>query len=391
MTSSLRTANTSSPSGGVHGITRRGWLLIALGVVFAAYAIPVGIHKGIDAEIHINAAQLLLARRPLYSEAPGIGVWWPPFAVLALTPFALIARVSMPLAKGVYSVISIVCLVWSIGRFGRAGHRYVATAVAAVAVPLQTNFDYLNLNAVLLALLVAAGFDLAGGRDRRAGVWLGIATALKAFPVLLLIYLAYRRRWRALAWGAGVAAGLSACALLPLGIPDALTAAQHWFTSSAAGVWVAHPRNQSLPALLGRLGVPAAGIVTMDVLLVAMTAFALRRAPRDEELIYDLGIVALLMVLLSPLAWEHYYLLAMPAWLAVLARVDERTRGFSAALLATGIATSGFLTVWSGSLRGVLLEHSIYAWGALSLLLALLIERIPFPARRASLEGTVAT
>ena len=36
------------------------------------------------------------------------------------------------------------------------------------------------------------------------------------------------------------------------------------------------------------------------------------------------------------------------------------------------------------------LAHSIYAWGALALLFALLIERIPLPARRDPVEGPVA-
>jgi alpha-1,2-mannosyltransferase len=349
-------------------------VFLALSVVFAANAIPVGIHKGIDVEIHINAAQLLLDGRPLYTEAPGIGVWWPPFAIAALTPFALIARLSMPVAKGLYSLVSIVCLVWTIARLGRSGHPHLATAIAAVAVPLQTNFDYLNVNAILLVLIVTAAFDLERGRDARAGIWLGLATTLKAFPVLLLVYLAFRRRWTALAWGAGCAVVLSAGALLPAGIPEAVTSAQHWFASSAVGVWVAHPRNQSLPALLGRFGLPAFVIVIVQLGLVGLVAVALRR-PGDP--LSELGIVALLMVLVSPLAWEHYYLLALPAWVVALARVEERAVGRSIALFAAGIATSGALTVWSGSLRGVLLEHSIYAWGALALLAALIVDRIP--------------
>ena len=373
-------------------LSARGWLLVGLSVVFAAHAVPVGIHKGIDAEIHINAAQSLLARQPLYSEAPGIGVWWPPFAILTMTPFALLARVSMPFAKGAFSLCSVACLAWTVVRFGRAGRRYLATALAAVAVPLQTNFDYLNLNAVLLALVVAAGFDLAARRDARAGIWLGIATALKAFPALLLLYVAYRRRWRTAGWGAGTAFALSACALLPYGVPDALASARRWFASSSTGVWVVHSRNQSLPALLARFRLPAAGVIAICLVVLAVAALALRHAPADQEIVDEVGVVTLLSVLLSPLAWEHYYLLALPAWVAALARPpEEQSRAFSIGLLATGIATSGVLTVWSIGFRGVLLDHSIYAWGALALTLVLLGERLLSRAPRLSTPGTLSS
>jgi hypothetical protein len=93
------------------------------------------------------------------------------------------------------------------------------------------------------------------------------------------------------------------------------------------------------------------------------------------------GIVTLLAILVSPMAWDHYYLLAFPAWVAALARAPEaRPRAARIALVAAGIATSGALTVGSATVRGFLLEHSIFGWGGLVLILVLLIERLRTPA-----------
>jgi alpha-1,2-mannosyltransferase len=362
-------------------LTTRERMLVALSILYAAAVIPIGIHKGIDFEIHLKGAQGLLARQPLYSEPASIGVWWPPFAILALTPFALVARLSLPLAKGTYALLSVACVAWSVARFGRAGRRHLALALAAVAVPLQINFDYLNLNAVLLALVVAAGFDLARRRDVRAGVWLGLATALKVFPGLLLLYAVYRGRWRAAAFGASLALGLSVCSLLPFGVPGALASGQNWLAHSSAGVWVLHRRNQSLPASLSRAGIPHPGAIAIDLLLLVLAALALRRPTPDDDVVDDVGIVILLAVLLSPLGWDHYFLLAFPAWVAALSRAPEaRTRGSRIALVAAWIATSGVLTVWSSSARGFLLEHSILGWGAVVLILVLFVERLRGPA-----------
>jgi alpha-1,2-mannosyltransferase len=369
-------------------LTRRGRVLAAVSIVYAAVVIPIAIHKGIDFEIHLKGTQGLLAGEPVLAERATIGVWWPPFAILALTPFALVAQLSLPLAKSIYALLGVACVAWSIARFGSAGRQHLVWAVAAVAVPLQINFDYLNINAPLLALVVAAGFDLARGRDARAGVWLGLATALKVFPGLLLLYAAYRGRWRAATLGAGLALGLSVCALLPLGVSGAVASGRNWLTNSSAGVWVLHRRNQSFPALLSRAGMPHVGIIAMDLLLLTLAAIALWRSPPDDDIVHDMGIVALLAIVLSPIAWDHYFLLAFPAWVAVLSHAPTaRPRAAGIALIIAGVATSGMLTIGSATLRGILLEHSIFGWGALILLVVLLVERWRMPAELSSPPG----
>src|SRR6185503_21087688 len=99
-------------------------------------------------------------------------------------------------------------------------------------------------------------------------------------------------------------------------------------------------------------------------------AIALWRSPPDDDIVHDIGIVALLAIVLSPIAWDHYFLLAFPAWVAVLSRVPAaRPRATWVALVIAGVATSGMLTVGSATIRGILLEHSIFGWGALILLL----------------------
>ncbi len=234
---------------------------------------------------------------------------------------------------------------------------------------------------------MAAGFDLARGRDARAGVWLGLATALKAFPALLLLYVVYQRRWRAAATGVGVALGLSVCALLLSGVSGALTSAQVWLANSSTGGWVLHPRNQSLPALLGRAGVPNEIAIAIDLLLLVLAAVALRRSTSPDDVVGDVGIVILLAVLVSPIGWDHYYMLAFPAWVAALSRAPALwTRSTRITLLAAGIATSGLLTNGSATLRGILRAHSMFAWGGLALVLVLLVERWRAPSTPSEAE-----
>ena len=126
---------------------------------------------------------------------------------------------------------------------------------------------------------------------------------------------------------------------------------------------------------------PHQGVIAIDLLLLALAALALRRSTPDDDMVPDVGLVTLLAVLVSPIAWDHYFLLAFPAWVAALSRgPDARQRGTWIALVAAGIATSGVLTVASSRARGILLEHSIFAWGGVVLTLVLLVERLRRPA-----------
>jgi alpha-1,2-mannosyltransferase len=344
-------------------------LLLLAGILYAAIAIPVGIRRGGDLQAHFAAARLWLEGLPLYAHPPRVGVWWPPLAVLLVVPFALAAQLSAAVAKGAWAAGSLVCLGWSIARLPRDHWKPVALAVAAVAVPLHRNFEDLNLNAVLLALLVAAAYELRRGREGRAGAWIGAAAALKAFPVVWLVYLAYRRRWRALAIGIAVAAGLSLAPLLRYGVFGAFESLRDWLENSAPVAWTQGGSNQSLSTLATRLHLPGAGVAILDLACVAVGVVALRRPKVADAAFEELAVVGLVSVLVSPIAWVHYFLFALPVWIIALRlQPHERARAWSIALLLAGVATSGIATVWSLSLRRAVFGLSLYTWGALLLL-----------------------
>lgn len=355
------------------GLTLRETKVVLLaGVLYAAVAIPVGIRRGGDLEVHLPQARLWLEALPLYADPPRVGVWWPPFALVFVAPFALMAQVSTALAKAAWAAGSVACLGWSIAHVPRDRWKSVMLAVAAVAVPLNRNFEDLNINAVLLALLVAAAADLGRGREGRAAAWIGAATALKVFPGLLLVYFVFRRRWSAVAVGIAVAAGFTIATLLPYGVGGAFAGVRDWLANMMSAGWTQLGSNQSLSALASRLHLPPAGLAVLDVACVALAVAALRRPKVVDPAFEELGVVAILAVLLSPIAWVHYFLLALPAWVIALQLPRGGwARGWYTALFVAGIATSGILTVWSLSLRRTVWDLSIYTFGAITLLVVL--------------------
>lgn len=360
--------------------TRRRALWIVAFAVYAAVAIEVGVRRGSDFEAELGQSERLLHGSPLFAAvSTRIGLPWPPFSALALAPFALLARVDLRLSKALWAALSLACLVWSVCRVPSQRRWAVGWALAAVAVPLHRNFEDLNINCVLLALTLAAVVALDRGREQRAASWIGVATALKAFPGLLLGYFAYRRRWRAMALGGAVAGGLTLGALLPYGPAGAWDGLRDWLALSAPGNWSwSGESNQSLAALVARLHGPPLLLVALDLLCLGAALMVLYRH-REESgtALPDVAAVTMASVLLSPIAHTHYFLLALPAWVAVLQQppARERRRAWIALRLAAGVATSGALTVWSLALRHTLLTHSIYTWGALLLLCLLVLER----------------
>ncbi|PYO98320.1 MAG: hypothetical protein DMD60_04460 [Gemmatimonadetes bacterium] len=356
-------------------------LLLLAGLVYAAVAIPTGIRRGGDLQAHFAAAQLWLQGAQMYAHPPRVGVWWPPLAVLLVVPFALAAQLSAAVAKGAWAAGSLVCLGWSITRLPRDRWRTVVLALAAVAAPLNRNFEDLNLNAVLLALLVAAAYEVGRGREGRAGAWIGAAAALKVFPAVWLVYLAYRRQWRGLAVGIAVAAGLSLAPLLRYGVPGAFDAVRDWLANSSPVAWTQGGSNQSLSTLATRLHLPGAGLAFLDLACIALGIVALRRPKVADAAFEELAVVGLVAVLLSPIAWVHYFLFALPLWIIALRLPShERTPAWSIALWLAGVATSGIATMWSLSLRDAVFKLSLYTWGGLLLLVVVAFAPRPLSA-----------
>jgi hypothetical protein len=83
-----------------------------------------------------------------------------------------------------------------------------------VAYYFQWDMRSVNCNLIVLAVVLFGCAALAAGCDKAAGFWFAASVALKLFPVLVLPYLAWTRRWRALLWAVTFSAAY--WVLLPL-------------------------------------------------------------------------------------------------------------------------------------------------------------------------------
>jgi alpha-1,2-mannosyltransferase len=336
-------------------------LLLLCGGLYAVVIVLLRLKHGGDLVNEIALSQRLLTGEPLYQTGPAHWTLWPPFAALLLVPFVPVASASQPVALGLWSVVQVACLVAALWLARRWGWRPALLALAATAMPIQTDLEHRNLNTLLLLLIVAATADLEDERDTRAGLWLGLATALKAFPALFLLYLALRRRWRALAVGVGVAAVATLVPLLAHGLNAGITAGRDWLALTLdQSRWQLSANDQSLRALV--------------LSLAAIPLVARRETP--GRFLAGSAATALAAVLVAPVTWVHYFVLAFPAWVALLAGPDGRGTPTirRAGIWLAAIATSGWLTLGQGPLRRALHDANLYTWGALLLLLLLVTQ-----------------
>jgi alpha-1,2-mannosyltransferase len=307
---------------------------LVLVAAFAAVNLGNALHKGGDFDLFLEAGRHVIDGRPLYEgSSPGSGVIGPPFQGIFFAPFAAIGRLSDPAAAILWYILNLAALAGGVLCWARAldsarpspaalwATPAVLFSLAAIVVPAQTNFEHQNMNSLLLGLTGAAALSLATGHERLSGGLLGLATALKAFPALLIAYLAVRGKRRTAMAAIMVALLLTMTPALSYGIEGALSTTSQWWTLASDEHWPTRVQNQSLVAMFLRIApdaarwLSAAGAAAL-IAVLALVAMR-RRTAGPSDIGRELALVLAAAVLISPIAWDHYWVLMFPAILAM--------------------------------------------------------------------------
>lgn len=330
-----------------------GYRKVATAVVCAVFLIANlanAIGEGGDFDAYFDAGRRLIVNEPLYAgSAIATGFVGPPAQALLFVSFVPLGQDAASVAWYVVNVV----LLWyalrtwisvmisvsvSVSVAGAASRQlntlpWVILSLAAIAAPLQTQFEHKNLNIVLLALVATVAESFRGGRPVFGGITLGVATALKVYPICLLAWLAIRGQWRAFGAGTAAAIVLSLTPALLRGIDGLQADMADWQVLASSG-WPTRRANQSLVAMWGRYllgeGVGGYPVLTFDQPLVflaaALTAAVViaplllswrRHGASRRRLIEECACVNALAVLLSPIAWEHYWIAFFPVFAAL--------------------------------------------------------------------------
>ena len=306
-----------------------------------------------------------------------------------------------------------------LGRTGLSWRAAVATAMAAFFfMPITLAFSlgqaqvFVDLFFALLVLFWVQG------RQRPAGVMMALMTMVKPQFGLLLLWAALRRRWNALVAGLltlaiGVAASVAAFGVSNnldyLGVLAGLSrkAQPHYANQSMFGLLnraIFNGENMPYHPYVYPPFVPWVYYVTLAttaalVLLALAYPFINRRLNRlntrareQAGSMADLGAMAVVCVIATPMAWEHHYGVLLPIfvwlWFAVYRRGFGSIwkMGLAFVLIADFLSPLNFLAAIP--VANVLQSYMYF--GAL-LLLALLLgsNHAPLDGERRSSAATM--
>jgi alpha-1,2-mannosyltransferase len=237
-----------------------------------------------------------------------------PGGLLVASPAILVPDPWLPVVAQVASVAALLAVCYLAARIGRfpAWAGGVAAVVLARQPVMLDQYSWGNSGMWVAVLVVAAWFLLP---SKWAGVLVGVAAVVKAWPAVLILVLLYGRETRRAGWwAAGSAAGLTSAGLLLPGssIGGAVSAvlggsgfAAFPSNMSAAGLW-------DLPVWAGML------------VGLAVVAVGLRL---DVDWRMTAAVVGGLLA--SPITWPRYWLAAVPvvfvvAREAVTVRAERR-------------------------------------------------------------------
>ena len=183
-----------------------------------------------------------------------------------------------------------------------------------------------QLNLILLLPIIGAWYADRTNRPKWAGLFLGIAAAIKIFPAFLFVYFVLRRNWKSVAVSLVSLTLITAVTALVLGVdtyrtyveailPTTVNWKGTWNNASLPGLWckLFDPTNKTgeiMPLFHGQFLTCTATFASWGVVLAYLIRLVPRvRSRRDCDLAFGLSVTAMLLV--SPVTLEHYFLLLL--------------------------------------------------------------------------------
>jgi hypothetical protein len=328
-------------------------LCVTVAVQVAVVAGFALVYRPFDLQIYLWGGRAVTEGTRLYlAQSHGNYFTYPPFAAALFTPLAALPPVLVGVA---WELGSVAAFGWAcVLTLRLAGYRPGLTVVLAMVAgglllePVYHTLYLGQVNLFLLALVLADIWRAASGR--RAGIGIGIATAIKLTPGIFIVLLLATRRTK----DALTAAATFACATAAGYLADPAASRLYWHhvfydTSRVSAAYIS---NQSPYAAAVRIlgGVTHVG-TWYDLIPVLIGGTALLVATmlaRRGDWLAAAAVTGIAGLMVSPISWTHHWVWVLPA-LVVLWRAGTPGRITAACAYVLFAAAPMWFTPHSGS------------------------------------------
>jgi len=260
----------------------------------------------------------------------------PPVVGLLSLPFGFL---SYKAAAVIWLIFELACLSASVllllrwwGKPIKAGTAAALFGVALGWAPVVEELWLGQLSSCLLLLLLGAWFALRAEKNLVAGAMLGGLIALKMTAWPIVIFLALRRKWNGVIAAASVVIAANLLAMVVLGI-DCVKNYYLEVGPQVASIYLSHDTNFSTWTLGRRLfagfgynfwAPPLWSSTSLTLLFTYLTPaivflLGLRIALKARNFDTSFGLLVGVGILVGPIAWSHYLMLASIP-IAIIAR-----------------------------------------------------------------------
>lgn len=334
-----------------------------LGVAIATRREPAVRFAQVDFNTYYAAATLFVRGQNIYDGKllgnlirnlgleyiDGSNYIYPPYLAMFLIPLTFLPPLSAGFVWYIINLVALCLATWFIASSGL--HPETSTSqksqwcdfmiLSLIFVPTTYSFYVGQVNAILLLLLAGTYFFLEKDREIMAGVMLGTSILIKVAPAIMMVYLIIKRKRTAF-----ISALSTVIATILITAPAVYTCLMAYPTVmiQKLSTAVPHPVNQSINGFFSRLftetqfTVPLwnapelvniftwiSSLVILIIVTISMMVASRKYVQKaSDDLLF--GQLVTVMVVISPLAWENFYLLLVFPILAIFRRWNTLSR-----------------------------------------------------------------
>jgi alpha-1,2-mannosyltransferase len=292
------------------------------------YLVPHGANF-VDLHVYVGGAEMLDHGGRLYDyvyadQTPDFPLpfTYPPFAAVVFYPLHLIPFGILSFAWQLGIIAALYGVVRISQRLLPGGGDYriamLWTAVGIWIEPLRSNFDYGQINVLLVLAVLYAVYST---RWWLSGLLVGLAAGVKLTPAVSGLYFVGARRWAAAVFSAVVFFGTVAVSALVVGDQT-----RYYFTELLGDAHRVGPIgtsfNQSWRGGISRILGHDAGYGPLVLAAIAVTAvlaaLAWRAVGGASDRLGAIVVVQLFGLLASPISWTHHWVWLIPLMIWLL-------------------------------------------------------------------------